>query len=299
MGKKSSKSSATIGAALAAVAVVDATSGVAEAAIVDQLLESMGDGEIVEHSGDSPEDSASIELADEHVADLSQALQIDEAKAAIYAEQGSADPIDALFGGETPPATSEDAVATGKKGKGKGKGKKAEATPKEPKPAATPRATSVTHKPGDLLLAKLKGDIGFLVFSMSDAELAPDALQAKCDAFIAEMNITMGDKAIADKVSEKVIQLLVGLKNGSPMNEIMKRAFMVLKKDGFLTSGDKGNLQANLLTKPYSQGTARSQSNQIFSLFPLLGITTKSEKGRMVANPDSTILSLANAQLGL
>jgi len=184
-----------------------------------------------------------------------------------------------------------DLASTEAKPERKKREKKAKA-PKEPK---EPRPTSVTHKPGDLLLAKL-GDkaADYLTFAMSDLDLTEEARAAKRAAFIERMN----GEEIADKVREKVIILLTGFMKGGTMNEVIKRAFTVLHADGKLTSGDKGNLQQNLLTKPYSLGTARSQANQIFMLFPELGITIK-EKGQMLPNPDSTILMKAYAELGL
>jgi hypothetical protein len=81
-------------------------------------------------------------------------------------------------------------------------------------------------------------------------------------------------------------------------NEVMATAFKVLKRDGYLTSGDKGNLQLALRSK-YSVGTARSQANQMFSLFPFLKITVKGEKGKMVPNEKSLLLHGAYNVLGL
>ncbi|MCY1306063.1 hypothetical protein D9M70_558970 [compost metagenome] len=78
----------------------------------------------------------------------------------------------------------------------------------------------------------------------------------------------------------------------------MRRTFTVLHRDGFLTSGEKGNLQLDLLAKPYSLGTARAQSSQMFALLPLLKIATR-EKGKMVANPDSALLPQIKARLAL
>jgi len=173
------------------------------------------------------------------------------------------------------------------------KEKKAKA-PKEPKEPKAPRITSITHKPGDRLVALL-GDKSHLHFFMSDSA---EANEVRVNSFVDAMNTR---DAIADKVKDKAIMLFTWLKSekgADSLNEVMKRAFEVLKKDGELTSGKNGNLQSNLLAKPYSPGTAASQANQMFMLFPLLGITQR-EKGKMVANPDSTVLTVVNARLGL
>lgn len=222
-------------------------------------------------------------LLEEIVGDAERQAQ----KQALYAEQE----------GETAdgsaPETQPEAV------EGKKKGKKASA-PKEPKEPKAPRATLVNTKPGDLLKLKLGAKWSeFLVFSLNDATtLDTLALEAKAQEFIDKMN----DKdAIADKVREKALMLFSWMQKGGgadALNEVMRRAFTVLHESGELTSGDKGNLQLNLLAKPYSIGTARSQANQMFMLFPLLGITVK-EKGRMVQNPDSALLPVIKSMLGL
>jgi len=174
---------------------------------------------------------------------------------------------------------------------------KKEKKAKEPKAPKEPRVTSITHKPGDRLLALIGGNKSLLQFSLERAEeLSAEEQEKLADEFIANMNAR---DVIADKVKDKAIMLMTWLNSGKSageMNEVMKRSFEVLLKDGELTSGKNGNLQTNLLGKPYSPGTAASQANQMFMLFPLLNIT-KREKGRMAANEDSIILQVVKAKL--
>ena len=227
-------------------------------------------------TGEEPDAEPVAAAANVDATDIEQAARdadMQDAKQELYNEQESDATPDAAL---APLPNADDVAAEPKK--------KREAKKKEPK---EPRPTSVTHKPGDLMMAKLGENArDFLVFDMSDVELDADALTAKQDAFVERMN---DPNAIADKVREKAVMLLTWMKTGGKMNEVMRRAFTVLVNDGQLTSGDKGNLQQNLLAKPYSLGTARSQANQMFMLFPELGITKK-EKGRMVPNENSTIL---------
>lgn len=179
----------------------------------------------------------------------------------------------------------------------KAKKEKKAKEPKEPKEAKPPRVTSITHKPGDRLLALIGGNKSLLQFSLERAEeLSAEEQEKLADEFIANMNAR---DVIADKVKDKAIMLMTWLdskKGIGELNEVMKRSFEVLLKDGELTSGKNGNLQTNLLSKPYSPGTAASQANQMFMLFPLLGIT-KREKGRMAMNDDSVILQIVKGQL--
>lgn len=163
--------------------------------------------------------------------------------------------------------------------------------PEKPsKPPRTPRDVCATKSEK---IAKVLGEkkAEFLALEIADADLSAEELEAKQKATLAAI-----DK-LAKKVGEKSVMLFGYLRSGGRLNEVMRRAFEVLLRDGELTSGDKGNLQINLMSKPYSLGTSRSQSNQIFALFPALKIT-KREKGRMVPNPDSTILMKFKSESG-
>lgn len=249
---------------MAGIAPVEASS---DDALLASMIGDLGideDDEIVE----SEVEPETIEAA---VADIEKA----EAREALYEEQDAE--IEA-----TPEADKPKAVEPKAK-----KEKKA----KEPK---APRVTSLTHKPGDRLIALLGGNKDALVFAKSDDTIAAEK---RAEKFIEDMN---DREAIADKVKDKAIMLLTWIVSGkdtSALNEVLKRSFEVLFKDGELTSGQKGNLQQNLLSKPYSAGTAASQANQMFMLFPILGITTR-EKGKMVINPDSTIVEAMKLKLG-
>ena len=240
---------------------------VEDSAVLDAMLAGLDIDEVIEEN--HSEDVIEAAVADIEKVEAVQALYKDAEADAPVAEA------------DTPQDVAEKPV--------KAKKAKAVKAPKEPK---APRVTSVTHLPGDRLVALL-GDKSFLAFSMS-ADAASQ--EVRTDSFITAMN-TKG--AIADKVKEKAIMLMTWIKSGkdvSALNDVMKRAFTVLLADGELTSGKGGNLQTNLLSKPYSAGTSASQANQMFMLFPLLGITQR-EKGKMVANPDSAILAIMKGRI--
>jgi hypothetical protein len=234
-----------------------------EAALLADLLD--GDGEIIEEDDDLFHDGAiHAGVADIEKADASHKEHDEE------------------------PAATPEVKTSKKKAKGEKKTKEAKVAdkPKEPRmPAHAKKSEKVSF-----VLGEKKSE--FLVLEMDDALLDAEALQAKQDEVLAEI-----DK-LAIKVGEKAVMLFGWLTKGGSLNEVMRRTFAVLIKDGELTSGDKGNLQTDLLGKPYSLGTARSQSNQMFMLMPALKVTIK-EKGRMVLNPNSTIMMKAKAELGL
>lgn len=261
--------------------------------LVDEVIETAAAGEV----GDDIIASADVDT-DALLDEITDAADKSVAKQALYAEQDGQPQIGDANPPESDPATVEEA-ATGKGKKGGGRKKKAVAEgdePAEPKEPKAPRATSVTHKPGDLLMAKLGAKAtDFLTLRLSDAELNEEGMQQRRTDFITRMN---DSEAIADKVKEKMQMFLVWLTKGGDLNEVLRRSLTVLHSQGELTSGDKGNLQLNLLAKPYSIGTARSQANQMFMALPELGLTVK-EKGKMVANPDSALLPLAYSMLGL
>lgn len=166
-----------------------------------------------------------------------------------------------------------------------------DATAKEPKEK---KERIFFSKQSERVAHMLNDKVGeFMLLEVGDAALTGEELTAKNKEVLALFDAD----TTAKKVAEKAAMLVKWMHKGGELNEVMKRAFTLLAKEGVLTSGDKGNLQVDLGSK-YSMGTSRSQANQMFMLFPLLKITTK-EKGKMVANPESLYLMKANALLGL
>lgn len=94
---------------------------------------------------------------------------------------------------------------------------------------------------------------------------------------------------LAKKVGEKAINFFSYLKTGGGLNEVTARTIKVMKRDGQLVGGDEGNLVKELLTKPYSLKTARSQGNQMLQLFTALKIGVRTSRGTLVLNEESII----------
>ncbi|WP_151708835.1 hypothetical protein [Acinetobacter brisouii] len=158
----------------------------------------------------------------------------------------------------------------------------------------TARTTYHNAKKSDVLLDRLGGSQDDIVLEFSDADLSPEELADKQREFLQVLNIQphMSTTGVSTqkKVAEKVVILFTYLKRGGKMNEVIYRTIKLLVEEGKVTSGDNGNLVKSLLDKPYSKGTARAQSGQMFKLLPLLKIAKEDSKGVFVANEDSVIL---------
>ena len=134
----------------------------------------------------------------------------------------------------------------------------------------------------------------------ADAELSDEELKAKQRTFLSLLNnqptVNSDGQTVQKKVAEKVVILFTMFKQKKAWNEVMFRTFKLLLTDGYIQSGDKGNLVQNLLSKPYSQGTARAQAGQMMQLLPLLKIAKEVGKGRLEINEDSTIIARLKAE---
>lgn len=250
----------------------------------DAILASMLEG-IEDDAADlNADDAGLVDLNDEDaieaaIADIEKAEAVQE----HYAEEGE-------------PEAAEAAADKPKKEK------KAKA-PKEPKEPKAPRITYVGHKASDVLQARLGGKANeMLILEAEDALLDPAALEAKQSELLAMLNKRPGTGdggSTQKKVAEKVVMLFGWLKNGGKLNQVMDITFRTLIADGEIQSGEKGNLHQALLAKPYSKGTANAQGGQMMAMLPMLKVATLSEKGKLVANPNSMILDAVKAQLSL
>lgn len=181
----------------------------------------------------------------------------------------------------------------------KKKGRKKSAEPKEPKPATekkekekTPRKfyTSKVERISDKLGAELGS---YTVLTLSDAQLTGDELAAKQKETLEIIN-----KA-GVKVQNRMTLLMEFVAGkSSKLNEVIERAFRILKKDGFIKSGEKGNLHADLMTK-YSLASARAMGNNTIACLRDLSVIVKDASGNYVPNAESLIFHKTNDLLGL
>lgn len=236
-----------------------------------------------------------LNAADAKLIDLNDEAAIEAAIADIEKAEAVQDHYAAEEG-------APEAATASDKPKKKKKAKEPKA-PKELKEPKAPRVTYVGNKASDVLKARLGDKTNeMLVLEVEDASLDPAELEAKQSELLKLLNTRPGTSdggATQKKVAEKIVMLFGWLKNGGSLNRVLEITFQTLLKDGEIQSGEKGNLWQALLAKPYSKGTANAQGGQMLQLLPMLKIATRTEKGRLVANPNSIILSAVKAQLGL
>lgn len=189
------------------------------------------------------------------------------------------------------------------KGK-KAKSKKAEATvapgDAAPEPKKEPKKRIAFANKGERLKHNVGADLGAVcVLETSATALsAQDIAQQEQDT----LNIVKGLAVKPQNRATLLLEFAAG--KSSKLNEVIKRAFEVLKTDGCITRGDKGNLHANLLSKPYDVKSARAMGNNTVTMLRALKViqdepVQKGQPSKLVANPNSALLAKVNAQLGL
>lgn len=132
----------------------------------------------------------------------------------------------------------------------------------------------------------------YSVLTMADAGVSDEELTKVMDstmAIIKSMNKKEQNWAV------KFIEYLAGKK--SAMSEPTARILSVLKRDGFLTTGNDGNVFKDLVSKPYSAGAARAMGGNNIGMLRDLKVIVQDAKGKYVANPDSLLLAKANSML--
>lgn len=266
----------------------------ADDAILASMLEGIEGGakELNAADGLPGDDAGLIDLNDEAAIEAAIA---DIEKAEAVQDHYAAEEETGASGAADEPLVVEKAAKPKKEKKAK--------EPKEPKEPKAPRVTYVGNKASDVLKARLGDKTNeMLVLEVEDASLDPAELEAKQSELLKLLNTRPGTSdggATQKKVAEKIVMLFGWLKNGGKLNQVMDITFRTLIADGEIQSGEKGNLWAALLAKPYSKGTANAQGGQMMAMLPMLKIATKSEKGKLVANPNSMILMAVKAQMGL
>lgn len=236
------------------------------------------------------DETADVEAADDNVTELElesavRDAEITEANQELYAEQPAGDDL----------KLDEVAVAP-ETGKTKAKKAKAPKEPKEPKERKV-RETMIGKNLATIMRGKMGEHIGdFMVWDTSEATMSEADLATMLTERVESLN------TLPMKPQNKFRYIMKTLQSGAVLQEYVKRAFVCLVRDGFITTGKEGNyvkeMTAPATGKPFGMGTATSQVAQMQTLLPFLMVATK-EKGKLVLNPNSTIVDALKLHLGL
>lgn len=163
----------------------------------------------------------------------------------------------------------------------------------KPKRAATPR------KHYSDKVQRLKDRVGdalseYTVLTTADALVDEGELSAVMERtleIIRAMNVKEKTRA------SNFIEFLSGKK--VKLNEVLERVLRLLDREGFLTTGNTGNVMKDLIARPYSIASARAMGSNTVGMFADLKVIIPDGKGRFVANPDSLLLAKARSLLAI
>lgn len=239
---------------------------------LDDLLEK------IEETGEQPAEITVAASEATPVVAATPAPVVPDEKAAAYAEQESNVGIASM---EAPVVTS-----TAGGSKSTRKSKKASASTGTPATTPTKRRSTADMKASEAIVYKISDKPENFAFSASQS-LEPADLVKHRDEFLAS-----ADK-LADKVQEKVVNLLDVAVNGGELSnytDIALRALVTRKK---LTSAELKGIYREATKhggpKDYTEGTANAQQGQMFQLFPALGIAKSVSRGLIEFNQESVL----------
>lgn len=141
---------------------------------------------------------------------------------------------------------------------------------------------------------KFGAELGeYLILEVKDAALEGDALKEAQENTLASMN------AVGTKVQNRVTYLIefAGGKSAK-LNDIAVAAMKLLKSDGKITTGEKGNLFAEL-SKTHAKSSANAMGNNTIGAMRVLKMVVSNEKGEYVPNPQSLYFLKISGMLGL
>lgn len=169
--------------------------------------------------------------------------------------------------------------------------KKTAAAVDKPKRVATPRKryTDKTERLKD----KLGTDLAeYSVLTLADAGVTDTDLLAVMESTLV---IIRGMSGKSQNWAVKFIEYMAGKK--AAMSEVTGRILNLLQKDGFVSTGNTGNMYLDLVSKPYSPGAARAMGGNNLAMLMHLKVIQPDGKGRYIANPESLLLLKANSML--
>jgi hypothetical protein len=143
------------------------------------------------------------------------------------------------------------------------------------------------------LQARMGEQLGeYTVLTTADALVDEAQLAAVVDRTLEIMR-AMNSKE--KNRASNFIEWLSGKK--AKLNNVLERVLIVLDRDGFVSTGNEGNVFKDLLARPYSPASARAMGGNTVGMFTDLKVIMADGKGRFVANPDSLLLMKAQSML--
>lgn len=157
---------------------------------------------------------------------------------------------------------------------------------KEPAAAKVPTVRKFYTDKTERLKDKLGDDLaGYSVLTLKYADVADGELIGVMEStmlLIRSMNKKEQNWAV------KFIEYMAGKKG--TISEVTGRILKVLDRDGFISTGNDGNVFKDLVARPYSPGSARAMGGNNIGMLTDLKLIMADGKGRYIANPDSVLL---------
>lgn len=231
-----------------------------EIAAIEELLadEIVEESEIEEPTDEATEIADAETVNEEDLEEAVNAADGEELKQQAYEDQEATSDVVEV---------SEDGVKRGSKNAKKAK------EPKAPRPSFSTKSEALVHR---------IGGVDQIVLEVADADLDETALSAKRAEFLAAV-----DNA-AKKVQEKVVNAMAAATKGVKLSEYTAIALKVL----FAAEGAVPSKTIyEEMRKRYSEGTSRSQSQQMMQLLPLLRIANRSKEG-LTLNENSVLAAV-------
>jgi hypothetical protein len=147
-----------------------------------------------------------------------------------------------------------------------------------------------------------------------------ERLKDRVGASLAEYTVLTTADALVDeeelgKVMERTLEIIRGMNSKeknrasnfieflsgkkAKLNNVLERVLGVLDRDGFIQTGNDGNVIKDLIARPYSIGSARAMGGNTIGVYADLKVILPDGKGRFVPNPDSLLLAKARSMLAV
>ena len=170
----------------------------------------------------------------------------------------------------------------------------------EDKPAKVPRAPRKHYTNKFDRLVDRVGSETLAEYSMlttADAAAASVDADAMKTSVARTMDIIKAMNQKEQNRASNFMEFVTGKRKN--LNTVLERVLRVAERDGFVTTGNEGNVFKDLLSRPYSPASARAMGGNTIAMFKdlLVLIPVAGNKGRYVLNDQSVLYSVAKSLL--